>query len=153
MSKKGSRGFTLIELIIVIMIISIFLSGLYSIGVYAYRHYIKLVKQTDIKREVNTIYLMIKGDIARDGQVELHPDNHGITINLTGQKRTYCLKDEALYLIDGKKEWKLTEIPVADAVWIVDKGTVSMSVVLRYKNLNTGDMDCCKIIKDIELEK
>jgi len=153
MSKKCIRGFTLIELTIVIVIISVFLSGLYYIGVYAHRQYIKLVKQADIKSEVNSLYLMIKGDIARGGKLELHPDNHGITVNLPGQKRSYCFKDEAIYLVDGKKERRLTRGPVADAVWIVDNGLVSMSVVSRYKNLNTGDMDCCKIIKDIELEK
>lgn len=146
-----NRGFTMIEIMIVVVIIAIFLGGVVAFGASIYKQYIKTSRQAEMKVDVANIRAMIQGDIQRGGKASINPENHGITITKNGKKNVYALKDGAIYRESQGRARKLTRFPVKDAVWTYQHGLVTMNIVYNFRNINKRKLECFKVIKDIEM--
>jgi Tfp pilus assembly protein PilE len=151
-SDLKKTAFTLIEIMIVLTLIVMTLLPFYLLGVYSYRQFIKVHKETAMKTDVANIKFMIESDLARGGTCSINSDHHGIKIILPAMEKHYLLKKEAIYLQSGNKDVKLTAYPVSDGLWLLDDHIITMNVEYRYKNINTG-ITYFKVIKDIECEK
>ncbi|HPZ08515.1 MAG TPA: prepilin-type N-terminal cleavage/methylation domain-containing protein [Candidatus Eremiobacteraeota bacterium] len=148
--KNKNSGFTLIELIITIGCVVIVLGGFYLLSVYSYRQFIKIHHLCQMKMDAANIKALIESDIARGGKVAINSDNHGITININGKKKSYLYKNNTIIRTVDKTEGILTKYYVCDGVWIIDNNIISMNIEFSYKNLNTGEINYLKIIKDID---
>lgn len=146
------RGFTLIEIVISSVIIAIVLGGLVSFGAYAYRQYVSTRRLADMKTDVENIRSLMQGDIDRGGRVRLDTNNRGVTVTLKGKPRSYFYRDGAVFLNDGRKERKLSNHPVSDAVWTLDNGIITMNIVYQYESLSSRKAMELKIIRDVNLD-
>ncbi|MCE1247822.1 MAG: type II secretion system GspH family protein [Firmicutes bacterium] len=151
---KKQSGFTMIELIIVMVITALVLGGIISYAGNVYRQYRMTADQTSMKADAANIRVLMQSAADEGGKAVLHNDNKGVTF--TGKKGTdiFFLRDGAVYLRhNNTSERKLTGFEVSEAVWTQDKGVLSMDVTFSYNNIQTKKTDYQKVIKDVYLSK
>ena len=146
---KQKRGFTLIEIAIVISLISIMLGGIVSVGGNLWQEFNRISHTNQMRQDAENIRSLVQNDIIRGGSVALFTDNHGLLVKNGAKTRSYILKDGAVYL-SGGVERKLTRFPVTDLVWISNKGVITMNITYNYHNIVTKKDNSIRVIKDID---
>ncbi len=148
---KKCRGFTLIEVAIVISIIAITIGGIVSFGGNIWQEFTRISDTARMREDAEVIRCLVKNDIVRGGSPSLFTDNHGLLVKSGATTRSYILKEGSVYLSGVGVEKKLTRFPVADLVWIADKGEITMNITYNYHNIVTKKDNSIRIIKDIDL--
>lgn len=148
---KQNRGFTLIEIAIVITIFALVMGGIISFGANIWQDFNRISNAAQMRQDAENIRSLVQNDIVRGGSPSLFTDNHGLLVRSGPKIRSYILKDGAIYLSGAGIERKLTQFPVTDLVWITDKGVITMNITYNYHNIVTKRDNSIRVIKDIDL--
>lgn len=148
---KQNRGFTLVEIAIVITIIAISVGGIVAFGGNTWQEFNRISHTAQMRQDAENIRCLVQSDIVRGGSPSLFTDNHGLMVKGGTKTKTYVLKDGVVYLNGSGVERKLTRFPVSDLVWITDKGVITMNITYNYHNIVTKKDNTVRIIKDIDL--
>ena len=124
MNKKTKKGFTLVELLVVIAILAI----LSTVSVVGYTSFINKAKESNAKNELHQVVNMIHAELVDDGKWEFVVDNTTYTVKLNNDKTDFEFNgvsniEEAIELYPDFKELKKE----SEGTFTFDKTTFELS--------------------------
>ena len=124
MNKKRKKGFTLVELLVVIAILAI----LSTVSVVGYTSFINKAKESNAKNELHQVINMIQAELVDDGKWEFVVNNTKYVVKLNNDKTDFEFSgvnniEEAIELYPEFSEIKKE----AEGTFSFDKTTFELS--------------------------
>jgi len=147
---NGTKGFTLFEIGIVLLLLALFLQAVWLVTANVYSYVSHTGQALDAKNEAYRVFVLIKKDIRASSGFAISSDNSTLKIYRAGGSIEYYLDKNHMVRKTASGEQILSKQAFNGIIWARDKNILTVCLSVPYKGYGKTRHNPIRIMENIE---